>query len=236
MTDPDVPADPQRSPWTHRGRVRADYRQQLHTLDERLVGLGRDVVTLAQPVADTTRTVPDGALDLARRQFARLRTDAVELEDHAFTLVALESPVAEDLREVVALIRAVHDVVRSGRLAEHVIEQLHILESCGVATADGSFGQLRVAAAPIFADAVDAWARRDALAYNDLVERDVLVDGLRDQLLATVPERGTPRCAAAHVLAVRFLERYADHGVALCAHLSWAVTGDRVLAQRVDPG
>lgn len=229
------PSDPQRTPWGHPGRIRAEYRQQLQELDHRLVGLCRDVMAIAAPVAALDRPVPTGALASARQQFHDLRTRAVELEDAAFMLVALESPVAEDLREVVALIRSLHNVVRSGRLAGHVVEQLGILERCGVPTREGDVAAMRRAAPALFAEAVRAWERRDALAYNDLEERDHEVDALRDRLLAAVPDCNQSACAAAHVLAVRFMERYADHGVALCAHLSWAVTGDRVLAERVDP-
>lgn len=229
------PVDPQRTPWDHPGRIRAEYRQQLQELDDRLVGLCRDVMALAAPVGMTDRPVDPEALPTARHQAGDLRARAVQLEDAAFMLVALESPVAEDLREVVALIRSLHNVVRSGRLAEHVIEQLTILERCGIRTHDGDLAAMRRAAAALFADAVDAWERRDALAYNDLEHRDGEIDELRSRLLADVPTCGESACAAAHVLAVRFLERYADHGVALCANLSWAVTGDRVLAERVDP-
>ena len=229
------PADPQRTPWGHRGRIRAEYRQQLQVLDDRLVQLCRDVTTLASPLAAVGEPVAAGALELARGRFRTLRDEAVELEDAAFMLVALESPVAEDLREVVALIRSLHNVVRSGRLAEHVVEQLGILEGCGVPTGTGPFGRMREATAALFVDAVHAWEQRDALAYNDVERRDGEVDALRDELLGAVPTCGRSACAAAHVLAVRFLERYADHAVALCANLSWAVTGDRVLGQHVDP-
>ena len=232
----DQPRDPQGSPWTHRGRIRADYRDALHDLDEQLVALADAVVELAAPVARVDLAMAPDAVEVAGRRFDQLQQLAVALEDRAFTLVALESPVAEDLREVVALIRAVHDVVRSGRLAGHVIRQLSILEACGVATRTDELGAMRVASTTLFGQAVDAWRNRDALAYNDLAQRDSRVDAHRDALLAASPDCHEPQCLAAHVLAVRFLERYADHGVALCGHLSWAITGDRVLGQRVDSG
>lgn len=228
-----VPFDPQRSPWSDRSGLRAQYRGQLETLDRELVAMGREVLALAAGVAGPAgrpEPLAPGALSVAEGLLVEVQERAGALEDAAFTLVALESPVGGDLREIVAMIRALYDIVRSGRLAIHVLDGITVLEGCGMLTTDGELGRMRTAAVDVFGGAVDAWDARDALAHNDLRSRDDEVDRLRDALVDRHPTCADPRCVTAHVLAVRFLERFADHGVDISAHLSWAVTGDRVLA------
>lgn len=225
-----MPFDPQRSPWSHEGGFRADFRERIRELDGDLVAIGRAVVALAEPVRDLAATPTDAVAVRAGLHVLEVQAAGVRLEDAAFTLVALESPVAEDLREIVAIIRGVYDIVRSGRLAQHVIEQLAVLEACPqCSTTTGPLGRMRGLAADLFADSIDAWADRDALAHNELHDRDRAVDDLHDRIQEGEDPCSRHDCIAARVLCVRFLERYADHGVALAAHLSWAITGDRVL-------
>lgn len=229
----DLPFDPQQPPWggPDGGAGRAEYRARLAELDAALVALARQVATMLAPLADPATPLPDDAADVGRSHLADVRAEAVRIEDGAFRLTALESPVGSDLREVVAVIRAVYDVARSARLAVHVLEHLHTLQRCDVLAADDDLAQMRVVAVELAIAAAEAWEDRDALAHNDLDERDRELDALRTVLQRrSLPCSDTP-CVVAHVLAVRFLERLGDHAVDTCGHLSWAVTGDRVLAQ-----
>lgn len=230
--DRDLPFDPERPPWGGEpAHLRTDYRARMAELDAELVAAGRDVVAMLAPVADVTAPLPGDAFERGSGQLALIRERTVWVEDAAFTLTALDSPVGRDLREVVAVIRAVYDVVRSGRLALHVLEYLSTLETCGIDTRDAEIGRMRVLATEIFSSAVEGWDRRDALAHNDLEQRDRELDQLRSDVQGRTPTCGDAACVVAHVLLVRFLERLGDHGVDVCSHLSWAVTGDRVLAE-----
>lgn len=227
----DLPFDPRRTPWGgSEGTGRADYRTRLAELDAELVTAARQVAQMLAPVAATGRPLGAAELELGAAQLEDVRTAFVRIEDAAFTLTALESPVGRDLREVVGVIRAVHDVARSARLALHVLEHLRTLGECAVTTHD-DLTRMRVLAVELFTAAVDAWARRDALAHNDLAQRDRELDELRTRLHERAPACRAAACTVAHVLAVRFLERLGDHAVDTCGHLSWAVTGDRVLAE-----
>lgn len=235
MTDPtgdDLPFDPQRSPWAGPDDAgRAAYRTRLAELDAELVAAARQVVAMLAPVAAGGHDLGPAELGRGAAQLDEVRAAFVRIEDAAFTLTALESPVGRDLREVVAVIRAVYDVARSARLALHVLDHLATLSACPQVAGDADLRRMRTLAVELVAGAVDAWEARDALAHNDLGRRDDELDALRTRLHDRLPPCGHPACAAAHVLAVRFLERLGDHAVDTCGHLSWAVTGDRVLAE-----
>lgn len=227
-----LPFDPQRPPWGGpEGGTRPEYRARLAELDAELVTAARQVVAMLEPVADISRPLGSSAVQRGAARLDEVRAAFVQIEDAAFTLTALESPVGRDLREVVAVIRAVYDVARSARLALHVLEHLRTLGGCPEVPADDDLLRMRVLAVELFGAAVEAWAQRDALAHNDLDARDGELDRLRTELQGRPPDCGHAECVVAHVLAVRFLERIGDHAVDTCGHLSWAVTGDRVLAE-----
>lgn len=228
----ELPFDPQRPPWGGPDSVgRAEYRTRLSELDAQLVAAARQVVVMLDPVADPATPLPADVVETGRDQLADVRTAAVRVEDRAFTLIALESPVGRDLREVVAVIRAVYDVARSARLALHVLAHLRTLQGCDAAAVSDELTRMRVLAVELVTGAVDAWQQRDALAHNDLDQRDRELDDLRASLQDRPLACSDTPCVVAHVLAVRFLERLGDHAVDTCGHLSWAVTGDRVLAE-----
>lgn len=230
--DDDLPFDPQRSPWGGEDVVgRAAYRARLADLDAELVTAARQVVAMLAPVARTAGRLGEVEVERGAAQLDEVRAAFVRIEDAAFTLTALESPVGRDLREVVAVIRAVYDVARSARLALHVLGHLRTLGDCPAVAVQDDLVRMRVLAVELFAAAVDAWAHRDALAHNELDRRDQELDALRTRLQQHPPTCGHADCLVAHVLAVRFLERLGDHAVDTCGHLSWAVTGDRVLAE-----
>lgn len=228
----ELPFDPQRPPWGGPDGVgRAEYRTRLAQLDAQLVAAAQQVAVMLDPVADVATPLRDDVVETGRDQLADVRAAAVRVEDRAFTLIALESPVGRDLREVVAVIRAVYDVARSARLALHVLAHLRTLQDCDESTAGDDLARMRVLAAELVDGAVDAWEGRDALAHNDLDQRDRELDDLRAALQEQPLACSDTPCVVAHVLAVRFLERLGDHAVDTCGHLSWAVTGDRVLAE-----
>lgn len=231
-SDDELPFDPTRPPWGgDDGELRHDYRARLAELDADLLAAARQVVAMAAPIADVASPVGPAVVERGRERLAWVRAAAVRIEDEAFTLTAVESPVGRDLREVVAVIRGVYDVVRSARLVVHVLEHLATLERCGQVTGTGPLGRMRELSVEVLDASVEAWADRDALAHVDLDARDREVDDLRAALQAQQPPCREAVCVTAHVLLVRFLERLGDHGVDLTAHLSWAVTGDRVLAE-----
>src|SRR5689334_17976837 len=102
--------------------MRDQYQEQLSALADALAGMCREVAT-AMELA--TRALLEAVLPLSEQVIAEdvhiddLRTDA---EAKAFGLLALQSPVATDLRVVIAAIHGAGDIERMGDLALHVAQ------------------------------------------------------------------------------------------------------------------
>ena len=229
MSASELPADPTREPWSGSDAgPRAHFQAQLRDLDAALVAIAEDV---ARAIAPANRALLDG---LPAEADERARDSAVrgryrELEDACFVLIAREAPVGVDLREVVAIVRAVTDIERSSKLLVHIAETFADVHPERMA--DGVRIALRMLAQSserIFTSGVTAWQHRDGLAVNELHELDDEVDRLQAGLLSELYLGRHPvEQVVALALLGRYYERLADHGVALAYHIAWAVTGLR---------
>ncbi|MFC9553816.1 phosphate uptake regulator PhoU [Rhodococcus sp. NPDC056960] len=104
--------------------MRTKFHDQLDTLFDQLTTMRR----LAGD-AITTATDAFGAADLtaAEKVFAvteRIGAVRGPCEDQAMALLALQAPVARDLRQVVTGVFLVSDLSRMGGLAEHIAESV----------------------------------------------------------------------------------------------------------------
>jgi len=155
------------------------------------------------------------------------------VEERIYDVVALQAPVASDLRLVLTGLHIAADLERMGDLAAHVAKtglRRHPVpavpeELTGVVremanVADQMAGKIsRVLSTPNVARA------------TELERDDDAVDELHRQLLSTVLGPGWSHGVEAAVdmaLLGRYYERYADHAVNAGKHIVYLLTGDAV--------
>ncbi len=153
-----------------------------------------------------------------------------ELEEMGFVLIARQGPVARDLRRVIAILRCVNDVLRSGDLLRHVGESLRWIHPPSLnPKLRETVQQLGTISQQLFEGGVEAWMSQDALAANELEDADDQVDLLQKVLLTDLytGEQSVEEAVSLALIA-RYYERIADHGVEIARQVSFVVTGDRV--------
>ncbi|WP_164710767.1 phosphate signaling complex PhoU family protein [Euzebya pacifica] len=152
------------------------------------------------------------------------------LEEMGFVLIARQGPVARDLRRVIAVLRCVNDVLRSGDLLRHVGESLRWIHPPSLnPKLRETVQQLGNISQQLFEGGINAWMAQDALAANELEEADDEVDLLQKVLLTDLytGEQSVEEAVSLALIA-RYYERIADHGVEIARQVSFVVTGDRV--------
>lgn len=226
----ELPAHRSSAPWDDGGTARADYRARLRDLDRELVALATGIATAVGPANAAFLGGDDRAIARQQQRDDHVRGRCRALEDACFVLIAREAPVATDLREVVAIVRAVTDLERASRLLVHIVTTLDRIHPPGMAAPlRTALRLLADASRRIFRGGADAWSERDGLAVNELRHLDDRVDRLQERLLSELYLGDHPvEDVVAVALLARYFERLADHGVALARHVSWVVTGDRV--------
>lgn len=155
---------------------------------------------------------------------------AVACEDKAFALLALQAPVAGDLRTVVGAIHIVADIDRMGELALHVakIARRRHPERVLPDEVRGYFTEMGHVAVSLAASAREVLVTRDLDRAALIEDEDDAMDDLHRQLFTVIMDNGWPHGVAAAVdvtLLGRFYERFADHAVEVARQVIFLVTG-----------
>jgi phosphate transport system protein len=212
------------------GRSRVEFHQQLEDLNSKLVlaasvvGEAIEPVTTAFLEADSHR-----AQEYIDAQ-SELDGTCLMLEEACYLMLARQSPVAVDLRRVVATLRSISDVERSGDLLRHVAESLTWVHPPSMpAELRTTIKQLGERSAFIFKIAIDAWRHHDPLAAIELSRLDDQVDMLQKILLTEIyTGQQSVEESVTLALIARYFERIADHGVEMARQVAYFITGDRI--------
>lgn len=149
----------------------------------------------------------------------------------AISLLALQQPVAGDLRSIVSCIQIVADVERMGALAVHVAKIVrarhpeHVLP----AEAEHLFSEMDAVAAELATSAQEVLGTRDPDKAARIREQDDAMDRLHRQLFSLLLDRdrwthGVPAAVDVALLG-RFYERFADHAVEIGRRVVFQATG-----------
>jgi phosphate transport system protein len=209
-------------------------REEFHGQLEAIRGALADMCQLAGTAMERATTallggdlaVADGVAELA----ARLDTARRAVEDQTYEVLALQSPVAGDLRALVMAIKVGADVDRMGSLAHHVAK-VAARRHPTVAVPDSMFPVFRKMGAVATRMAAGAGAVLDSTDTADagrLAIDDDAMDGLRRSLFLTLLDDWPYGVESAIDIALlgRYYERFADHAVSIADGVVYLVTGE----------
>ncbi|WP_328821009.1 phosphate signaling complex protein PhoU [Nocardia sp. CY41] len=214
------------------GRVRTRYHDHLEQLADQLrVMCARN----REAIAMATEALLGADLELAERTIDYCAETVAMREDTehaAMTLLALEAPVAGELRRVVTALQLVDDLTRMSALTEHIARaarRRHPADAVPepVRTLVTHMGETAVDLADA---AVGVLTTADPGDAADLDARDDTMDDLHRDLLAAIlaDEWDNGTAAAVDVtLLGRYYERFADHAVEVGRRTLYMTTGHR---------
>jgi phosphate transport system protein len=151
-------------------------------------------------------------------------------EEHAYALLALQAPVATDLRTVLAAIHAAESLERMGDLALHVAKAARRRHPAPVLPEQVSpyFTEMGRVAVELARNAEQVILNKDIDQARSLEEADDEMDDLHRHLFSVIMDKDWPHGVAAAVdvtLLGRFYERFADHAVSVAKRVVYVVTG-----------
>jgi phosphate transport system protein len=178
--------------------------------------LGQDLTRAEQVIAD------DAEIDRAYREFDRA----------ACSVLALEAPVAGELRAVISMIQVGEKAMRMGDLARHVAEvaRRRHPERAVPSPLTAQFAEMGALCVSISHRIELAIAAPLQLRIDELERLDDRIDRLEAEALAWASNEdlgGDVRSGVDVALLARYFERYADQGVGAGRKLRFAATGDR---------
>ncbi|MGW0005041.1 phosphate signaling complex protein PhoU [Nocardia grenadensis] len=160
----------------------------------------------------------------------RIAEMIADAEEKSFALLALQAPVAGDLRQVVSAIQIVNDVNRMSTLALHVAKvarRRHPNHALPEAV-NGYFAEMGRIAVSMGNGAQEVLDTRDPERAAQLNQDDEAMDDLHRHLFTLLMDREWKYGVAAAVdvtLLGRYYERFADHAVEIGRRVIFLVTG-----------
>ncbi|WP_116204525.1 phosphate signaling complex protein PhoU [Amycolatopsis circi] len=210
--------------------MREAYHVELDQLAENLAAMS---VQVADAMERATKALLEVDLGLAEQVIsddAKVDDARAECEEQAYALLALQAPVATDLRTVLAAIHAAESLERMGDLALHVAKAARRRHPDPVLpeAVKPYFSEMGRAAVGLARQVEAVIKTKDVSAAKDLEAEDDQVDDLHRHLFTVLMDREWPHGVASAVdvtLLGRFYERYADHAVSVAKRMIFVVTG-----------
>ena len=209
---------------------------------EKLAVLREDVLYMSEVVMERLRMGLD-ALEQKDEALAReviegdreINRMYLDLEQDCVDILALQQPVAGDLRFIAASFKIITDLERIADLATNLAGYARRAAVDPDATAE--LQEIGETAVEMVETAMGAYARDDADATYDVAERDDALDDrceqVSDRIVRSLLERPADETTGAvlddvstHLLAVRDLERVGDHAVNIAARTLYMIESD----------
>jgi len=203
----------------------------------RLVALADELASMCEQAAEAMRHATKALLTADLALAEQVITDDARIdelrnvaEETAFELLALQAPVAGDLRVVVSAIHAAADIERMGDLALHVAQAARRRHPQQVLPeqVEPYFAEMGKVAVQLANDAAGLIRTRDVELAGKLERDDDAMDDLHRHLFTVMMDpqwpHGVPTAVDVALLG-RFYERFADHAVSLARRVVFVVTG-----------
>lgn len=200
--------------------------------------IGEELIQMSQLVANAMErayeSFSNADIELAQEviaEDAKIDFLQTQLDERAIDVLALQGPVASDLRMIVGSLRMSASLERMGDLARHVAQLArlrfpqHVVPD-SVAPIFAQMAQLDIAIAQKLAGLLDT---RDLTIAREIIELNTQIDKLHAsifKIVATDQWNESAPTTADVTLTSRYLERFGDHGVSVARKVSYLVTGE----------
>ncbi|MFC3965664.1 phosphate signaling complex PhoU family protein [Nocardia jiangsuensis] len=209
-----------------RTRFHQDLEQLTVMLEQMCLGDGNAIAMATDALLNADIEQAERAIDLC----ARVAAMGEECEESAVMLLALQAPVASELRRVVTALQLSGNLARMGGLCAHLAELVRRRHPEPVVpdSLRDTVARMGAAAVHMAGSAARVLATGDAEGAAGLDAEDDVMDGLHRDLLNAVlgPEfyDGAPTAVDLALLG-RYYERFADHTVEVGRRTVFMATG-----------
>lgn len=209
-----------------------------HTFDEEIAKLEHDVLDMASRAEAMLAKAVDSLvkLDLEEAKEVLAADDEIdrldlEIEAQCLRLLALQQPMARDLRIVGTAMKIIVDIERIGDLSVDVAKiAMKVANEMGDATFV-DFPKITKVSRQMLQAALDAYVKKDTARLDEIAAMEEETDRLYRDLRAQIHEymRSHPDNVVAAswlLLAVHHIERVADHALNIAERVGFMVTGE----------
>jgi len=192
------------------------FHDQLTALNRRLLAMSEKAEALIELSVDALLSKDQGKAEAVIAGDREVDAMELEIEAAALELLALQQPMARDLRFIVGAIKVTSDLERVGDHAVNIAQTAQRLVALqSTITPDPEIEDMARRARSMLGDAIDAFLRADGALGRNVCARDDQVDALHEsvfRILLThmMADPRTINPSLEDLLVSRNLERVAD--------------------------
>jgi len=204
------------------------FETEMQALKNRLLSMGamveervhQAVLALMERNAQAAETIIAGDAEVNELQ--------IEVDDRCLKLLALQQPMASDLRLITAAMKINADLERIGDQAVNIAENSLKLMAAAPLKPIIDLPRMAEISEGMTRDSLDAFVRKDPALARSVLARDDEVDQLKDHIFRVLltymmADPGTIERALSLILVSRNLERIADHATNIAEDVIFVV-------------
>jgi phosphate transport system protein len=221
-------------------RRRRHFHDELDALQDKLLEMAGIVEELVRVSLQALERRDPKPSEWVKAQDDRVDELEIEVDERAMELLALQQPMARDLRQVVATLKVANDLERVGDHAVNIAKAVRRLADAPAFPAIPEVPEMAGIARGMLSDALAAFVSRNPANARIVCKRDEKVDNLRRSLFRILlthmleePRRITP--ALELLLISQNLERIADLSTNIAEDVVFLVEG-RTIKHSPDKG
>lgn len=211
--------------------MRKVFQAELHQIGEGLIEIS---ALVGEAITKATSAIAAADLQTAQEVIAAdARIDFLQndLDERAIDVLALQGPVASDLRMIVGSLRMSASLERMGDLARHIgqLTRLRFPNHVIPAPLTETFAELARLDIVIAEKVTELLDSRDLELVGDISAAKIQINKLHKSVFTAMAAPDWNETSATTVdvtLASRYFERFGDHGVSVARKVSYLVTGE----------
>ena len=211
--------------------MRKVFQAELHQIGEELTQISQLVTEAMQKAV---MAFEEADTELAQEVIAAdARIDFLQndLDERAIDVLALQGPVASDLRMIVGSLRMSASLERMGDLARHIAQLARLRYPAAVVPENLSatfaeMARLDIRIAELLSELLDT---RNLELSKEIYATNTRINELHAGVFKAVASPDwnvSPVTTVDVTLASRYFERFADHGVSVTRKVNYLVTGE----------
>jgi phosphate transport system protein len=213
--------------------TRIRFQQSLDELKEQLLVMAGLAEQSIQRAIEAYRVRDLSICDLVSRSEIAINRMEREIDQAALDLLAMEQPMAIDLRFILSVIKINADLERVGDAAKAISERVRGMEQMAQAELPVDIPRMATLAAEMVRKSLQAFIEADADLARAVLTMDDAVDGMNraayKSLTKVMEEQSHLAPQALNALMIsRALERVADHATNIAEDVIFWVQGDDV--------
>lgn len=213
--------------------ARKSYHEELKKLKEEVEKMGDHSTNAISLAIDSLVDLDEEKIEEVDKLDKEIYRYDRDIEQKGLDLIALQAPVAKDLRLIGTCLKIITDLDRIGRyskditkVSKRMLDQTHMKKLVSIP----NMAELTIEMVDM---SVKSFMEEDETMIDEIYENEKKVDALYDEIFREVltymmEDSNNISKGTQYVLVIRYLERIADHACNIAERVVYMETGERV--------